>query len=310
MRASGALHRVISTITALAITSAHAQPVRATEEVSISHGNHQRTASVYVPPTYSPSKPAPLVLVFHGGGGNAGNAQRTAQMKEQADRHGLIVAYPSGTGRFKDTLLTWNAWTCCGYAMNNNVDDVGFVRELIAALKRRYSIDDKRIYATGLSNGGMLSYRLACELSGQIAAIAPVAGALNTDSCAPKQPVSVLIFHGTEDQYVLYEGGVNKKRFPGSEPRADRSVAHAFATWSRLDKCHPQPPTQISEGVRKTACINGTGGTEVVLYTIEGQGHAWPGGQPGLRNGNVDPPTQQISATDTMIEFFLQHPKR
>lgn len=309
MREYCALVHFIAVMALSSISAAHAQDIH-TEELSIAHGSRQRTASIYVPPTYSASKPAPLVLAFHGGGGNAANAQRTVQMKQHADRHGFIIAYPSGTGRFKDRLLTWNAWNCCAYAMQNNVDDVGFARELIAELKRRYSIDAKRIYATGLSNGGMLSYRLACEISDQIAAIAPVAGSLNTDSCRPREPVSIVIFHGTEDQYVLYEGGTNKKRFPGSEPRADRSVAHAFTTWSRLNNCRPQSPVRVAKDVQKTACINGTGGAEVVLYAIEGQGHAWPGGLPGLRNGNVDPPTPQISATDTMIEFFLQHPKR
>ncbi|MGH6612384.1 MAG: alpha/beta hydrolase family esterase, partial [Burkholderiaceae bacterium] len=157
--------------------------------IAITHQGRERSALVYVPDSYSASKRAPLVLMFHGGGGNAPNAVRTAQMHAHADKHGLIVAYPAGTGRLENTLLTWNAWDCCGYAMQNEVDDVGFTRELIVALKSRYSIDANRIYATGLSNGGMMSYRLACELSDQIAAIAPVAGSLNTDSCTPREPV-------------------------------------------------------------------------------------------------------------------------
>jgi polyhydroxybutyrate depolymerase len=279
----------------LHVGAAHAQSATR-DEIALEHGGRQRQALVYVPSSYSPSKPAPLVLVFHGGGGNPGSVERMAQMRQAADRHGLIVAYPGGTGRFADRLLTWNAWTCCAHALKNDVDDVGFVRELIAELKRRYSIDPKRIYATGMSNGGMLSYRLACELSDQIAAIAPVAGALNTDSCRPREPVSAVIFHGTDDQHVRFDGGMSRKRFPGSEPRNDRSVEHAFATWSRINACKRQSPVRHAEEVQKTSCVGGTAGAEVVLYAIEGQGHAWP--------------SQKISATDVMIEFFLAHAKR
>ncbi|MEP6609896.1 MAG: PHB depolymerase family esterase [Burkholderiaceae bacterium] len=298
---------------AVAACESLAQPARAeiaSEEVTIIQGGRQRSALIRVPSSYVPSKPAPLVLVFHGGGGNAANAERTTSMRAQAEKHGLIVAYPNGTGVLKQTLLTWNTWNCCGYAMQNDVDDVGFVRELIATLKRRYSIDTRRIFATGLSNGAMLSYRLACEMSDQIAAIAPVAGALNTDSCAPREPVSVAIFHGTSDQHVRYDGGRNTKQFPGAKPRDDKSVNDAFSTWTKIDKCQPSAPTQYAPSVRKTECSNGEHGSEVVLYSIEGQGHAWPGGTPGLRNGNVDPPSQQISATEVMIDFFLRHPRQ
>lgn len=305
-------------LTMAAVMSAVLQPpsaraesaIAAEQDISIWHDRRQRTASVYVPHSYHSSRPAPLVLMFHGGGGNADNAARTSQMQQQADRHGLIVVYPNGTGVLKETLLTWNTWNCCGYAMQHDVDDVGFVRELIATLKRRYAIDRKRIYATGLSNGAMMAHRIGCELSDQIAAIAPVAGALNADSCVPRAPVSVVIFHGTADEHVLFEGGRNRKHFPGAKPRVDRSVEHAFTTWAQINGCQPAPPIQHATNVAKTACIDGIDGAEVVLYAIEGQGHAWPGGRPGIRNGNVDPPSQQISATDVMIEFFLRHPKQ
>lgn len=292
------------------VTEARSQETPGNTEMAISHGGRQRTARVYVAPGYKASKPAPLVLMLHGGGGNAENAERTAQMQRAADRHGLIVVYPNGTGVLNDRLLTWNAANCCGYAMQQNVDDVGFVRELIAVLKQQYAIDPRRVYATGLSNGGMMAYRLGCELSDQIAAIAPIAAALNTESCTPEQPVSAVIFHGTEDQYVLFNGGINNKRFPGARPRVDKSVHHAYTTWARITKCQPAPSMRLDTHVVKTACTNGTNGSEVVLYAIEGQGHAWPGGKPGVRNGNVDPPSPQLSATEVMIEFFLRHPKQ
>jgi polyhydroxybutyrate depolymerase len=207
-------------------------------------------------------------------------------------------------------LHTWNTWNCCGYALNEHVDDVGFVRELIRRLGDQYPIDRKRIYATGLSNGAMLAYRLGCELAGEIAAIAPVAGALNAEACAPSEPVSVIVFHGTADEHVLYEGGAGGKQFPGAKPRVDRSVAHGVSTWVRADACPPVPQTETIGTVTKQSYANCRNGTEVVLYTIAGQGHAWPGGIPGIRNGNVDLPTRDISATNLMVDFFLAHPKR
>ena len=276
---------------------------------SFSFGGRERTYRLHVPPAHGRNA-LPLVIVLHGGGGNGENAARMAQMNRRADRDGFFVVYPDGTGPMTGRLLTWNTWNCCGYAMNENVDDVGFVRALIHRLSGRYDIDRKRVYATGLSNGAMLSYRLGCELAEEIAAIAPVAGALNTPSCAPSEPVSVMIFHGTADEAVRYEGGIGSKRFPGAAPRADRSVAEAVATWVRIDACDPAPRTETRGAVTRQSYRDCRNGTEVVLYTIAGQGHAWPGGIPGIRNGNVDPPTLEISATDLMIDFFLAHPKR
>ena len=309
MKGSLALCCLLATGGLMSSQEAGAHEAPGAGEIAISHQGRQRSAHVYVPPAYTSAKPAPLVLVFHGGGGDAANAERTVQMQRLADLHGLIVVYPNGTGVLNDRLLTWNAANCCGFAMQQKVDDVAFVRELIASLKRRYAIDPKRIYATGLSNGGMMSYRLGCDLSDQIAAIAPVAAALNTDACVPQQPVSAVIIHGTADQHVLFDGGVNKKRFPGSKPRTDTSVEHAYTTWARITRCRPAAAARLDRNVVKTACVDGTHGAEVVLYAIEGQGHAWPGGKPGVRNGNVDPPSQQISASEVMIEFFLRHPK-
>lgn len=298
-----------SQVAALNAGAALAAGASTEHRITLMHEQRQRSALVYVPSNYDASVPAPLLLVFHGGGGNADGAQRMAQLTPLADKHRFIVVYPNGSGVLRDRLLTWNTWNCCGYALTQQVDDVGFVRDLIALLKGRYPIDSSRIFATGISNGGMMAHKLGCELSEQIAAIAPIAGALNTDACAPGEPVSVVIFHGTDDQYVLFQGGKNTKRFPGADPRVDKSVAHAFSTWSTLNKCSLSNPSQQGS-VRRTVCSNGTRGAEVVLFAIEGQGHSWPGGRPGLRNGNVDPPSQEISASEVMIDFFMRHPKR
>ena len=272
-------------------------------------GGRERTYRLHVPPSGGTEK-LPLVIVLHGGGGNGENAARMAQMDGRADHDRFFVVYPDGTGPIKGRLQTWNTWNCCGYAMNENIDDVGFIRELIRRLGDQYPIDPKRIYATGLSNGAMLAHRLGCELAGEIAAIAPVAGALNADACTPSEPVSVMIFHGSADEHVLYEGGAGGKQFPGAKPRTDRPVSHAVSTWARIDGCDETPRTETSGTVTKRAYDNCRNGTDVVLYSIAGQGHAWPGGVPGIRNGNVDVPTREISATHLMVDFFLGHPKR
>jgi len=152
------------------------------------HDGVQRSYILYVPTSYNSAEPVSVVLVFHGGGGNAEGAVRMTGFNSLADEKGFIVVYPNGTGRLSDDkLLTWNGGTCCGWAQEQNVDDVGFVRAIVADLQSMASIDMKRIYATGISNGGIMSYRLACEASDLIAAIGPVAGTQNIAPCKPKE---------------------------------------------------------------------------------------------------------------------------
>ena len=278
------------------------------EERSIVVGAENRSYAIHLPNGRAPTQPVPLVLVFHGGGGNAANAARMSGMDAKADKEGFIAVYPNGTGaRANARLLTWNTWRCCGAALDNKVDDVGFVRALIDAVARDYPVDRKRIYATGLSNGGMLAYRVGCELGDLFAAIAPVAGALNSDDCRVGPRVSVIVFHGMDDKHVRFEGGVPVTAFDRHK-RADNSVRFAMEVWTQRDKCESEPVH-----VRKASVIHASfacaDGTAVELYAIEGQGHAWPGGQKGIRFGNVDSPTNEISATDLMWDFFARHPK-
>ena len=271
---------------------------------SFTFAGRERAYLVHLPPAIGNS-PLPLVLVLHGGGGNAANAARMTQMSALADKENFIVVYPNGSGRLDDTLLTWNSGNCCGYALDNSVDDVGFIRALIEKLQRDYPIDARRVYATGISNGGMMSYRLACELSDKIAAIAPVAGALNVE-CKPAQPVSVIAFHGTNDQNVPYNGGVGSKSID-PHPRTDQSVAYALTFWSQFDQCAPTPRRDERGSIVHDTYANCANGTGVELYTINGGGHAWPGGD--RLTVLLDAPTQEISATELMWKFFKQHPK-
>jgi len=275
-------------------------------EQFLSHGGRNRSYIVHVPPGCDDTKPIPLVIVLHGGAGNAAGAMRMTGMSVKSDRERFIVVYPNGTGFASDRLLTWNAGNCCGYALDRKVDDVGFIRALIARLESDFIIDPARIYVTGMSNGAMMAYRVAYEISDKVAAIAPVAGALNCE-CRPKKPVSVIIFHGTADKNVLYEGGHPVKR-EDSRDRIDKPVSYAVSFWVGYDGCSPTPAKQERGNITTETYSGGREGTEVVLYTIKGGGHTWPGGTRLLLRG--DEPTRAISATDIIWDFFTKHPKR
>ncbi|MDO8734757.1 MAG: PHB depolymerase family esterase [Elusimicrobiota bacterium] len=267
-------------------------------------GGRTRTYLLHIPASFNGKKAVPLVIVLHGGGGNASKTVETTGFSKKSDEAGFIVVYPNGTGRLKK-ILTWNAGNCCGYALDNNVDDVGFIRELINQIEKELKIDGRRIYATGISNGGMMAYRLACELSDKIAAIAPVAGAFNIDT-TPKNPVSVMIFHGTADQHVLYEGGEPKKR-ADRRSRTDKSVAFAADFWVNHNGCSAKPNRTEKGNIIMEKYTGGRKNSEVVLVTIKNGEHAWPGGKPAWRGGDI--PTTEISATDEMWNFFEKHPK-
>lgn len=266
-----------------------------------------RTYFVHIAPTYDGRRTLPLVIVLHGGGGNAEQVAKTTKFNSKADREGFIVVYPNGTGKLKNRMLTWNAGNCCGYALEHNIDDVGFIKGLIERLQKRYRVDSNRIYVTGISNGAMMTYRLACELSDKIAAIAPVAGAMNLEDPNPAYPVSVVIFHGTADEGVLYEGGEPKKNWEGRK-RVDNPVSYAVNFWLRHNNCSVVPQRETKGNIIHETYAGGINDAAVEVYTIKGGTHSWPGGLKAWEG--ADEPTREISATDTMWDFFIKHPKR
>ena len=263
---------------------------------SLDIGGRTRRYFLHAPPGYDGKKPLPLVLVLHGGGQSPESAERMSGMSAKADKEGFLAVYPSGTGR-SSRMPTWNSGNCCGYAMQNNVDDVTFLRALIDQLEHDYSVDPRRIFVTGISNGGMMSYRIGCELADKIAAIAPVEGAQNID-CRPSGPVSVIVFHGSADRLVPFNGGSTP--FQIGPKRSDNSVANAVAFWVKNDGCSPNPKHEENSAAHTdiySGCKNGTG---VALYAIQGGRHLWPGSR--IRGNSVP-------ATDLMWSFFVQHPK-
>jgi polyhydroxybutyrate depolymerase len=257
----------------------------------------QREYRVHVPQGYAPPRAAPVVLNFHGGGGDAALQMRRSRLNAVSDSEGFLAVYPEGTpsrlGR------TWNAGGCCGEARRENVDDVRFVAALLDDLASRYCTDARRVYATGMSNGAMLAYHLACDLSERIAAIAPVAGALVDESCNPSRPVAVLAFHGTADRVVPYGGG-NALGTPVP------SVARTIELWIARNRC-PTTPSSVTPQGMVTCRTYGpcAQGTAVVQCTVEGGGHTWPGGAPPLLRGAT---TSDVSASAAIWEFFQAHP--
>lgn len=272
---------------------------------TLTHDGLERSYILYVPASVEVTQPVPVVFVFHGGTGNAQSARRMSSFNDVADANGFIVVYPNGTGRLSaDKLLTWNGGTCCGYAQAENVDDVGFVRALVADLQTRVTIDSQRIYATGLSNGAILSHRLACEASDLFAAVAPVAGTLNFSPCTPAQPVAVIEFHGTADQHILYTGGFGPQALAQVDYAA---VADSVEFWVAANGCEAQPQTRTFDDIQHDTWTGCEDAVAVELYTIVEGGHAWPGGQGGWPG--ADQPTQTISASTLIWEFFAAHPK-
>jgi len=214
-------------------------PASADELVELVHGSRTRRCGVHVPPALASGEPLPLVLVFHGAGGNGRWQVRYSGFVEKADEAGFVLAYPDGTGWLRGSLLTWNAGACCGYASNREVDDLGFVRELLDVLLARFPIDPSRVYAAGLSNGGMFCYRVADVLSDRFAAIGVVAGTwLAGEPPSPARPVPVVHFHGTRDRLVPFDGG---SPLPIHPTHGFRPVRECAGLWARANGCRSRP---------------------------------------------------------------------
>jgi polyhydroxybutyrate depolymerase len=273
---------------------------------SLRIGDQDRSYSLHVPPSYDPKVPTPVVLALHSAAMNGTAMARFCGLNETADRSGFIVAYLNGTGS-TPLFLYWDAGGVRGRAS----DDVGYVAKLLDDLATVLNVDPKRVYATGMSNGAMMCYRLAAELSDRIAAIAPVAGTMAIETCRPRRPVPVLHFHGTKDGLVLFGGP--DERIPKNLKFL--SVEDSARTWARLNGCPETPaladlPDLVDDGttVRRETYGPGTDGSEVIVYVIEGGGHTWPGREP--RISFLGKSTRDISANDLIWDFFQKHPMR
>jgi polyhydroxybutyrate depolymerase len=267
---------------------------------SFAHGGITREYLVHVPRSYRAGRPVAMLIALHGGGGDADfqaddSKYRLIGKSEQA---GFIAVFPNGYSRFSGGILaTWNAGGCCGAAQRNNVDDVGFIREVIRRVQRQASVDPRRIFATGMSNGAMMSWRLACEAP-EIRAIAPVEGTDNTARCTPAHPVAVIQFHAADDANVPFNGGVGV----GPAHTAFVSVPATQAKWVALNRAESKPRRILTvPGAHCDLHSARPGGAPVELCVTDTGGHSWPGG--GTQQGRKQP-SRAISANDLMWSFF------
>jgi polyhydroxybutyrate depolymerase len=266
---------------------------------SFVHDGIKREYLVHVPKSYR-GAPTPMLIALHGGGGDADFQASDSHYKliSKSEAAGFIAVFPNGYSRFPSGILaTWNAGTCCGKAAENKVDDVGFVREVIHRMERQARIDPKRIFATGMSNGAMMSWRLACEAP-EIRAIAPVEGTDNTLACRPSHPVAVIEFHAADDPNVPFKGGVGV----GPSHTDYISVPATQAKWVAIDRADVATKRVLTvAGAHCDLHAPKPGGAPVELCLTDTGGHSWPGG--GTQQGRKQP-SMAISANDLMWNFF------
>ncbi len=271
-------------------------PVGSSSHV-IEVGGVSRTFIVYRPAALPAS--APLVVMLHGGFGSARQAEKSYGWDAEADRGHFVVAYPDGLNR------AWNTGGgCCGVPGRTNADDVGFIIAMVAAIERQVPIDTRRVYATGISNGGIMAYTLACRTT-IFAAIGPDS-ATELGSCPAPAPLSVIHIHGTADKNIPYLGGQGD----GVAHIDGPAVPALNARWRAIDHC--AAPVVTIAGVVTTSTATCPGGRAVELITIAGAGHQWPGAAPNLlaqRLLHTDPPSTALNATRVIWQFFAAHPR-
>ncbi len=320
---------------------------KATEEAPLSDqiifepGDHtadlaawpNRSYDIHIPLSYDASQPTAVVLALHGGGANSesaakvtcpgGNLNSSKCLNKLADREGFIVVYPNGTARpLFPNIRTWNAgggengYLCISdYSCKNNIDDIAYFKDLLNDLSGIINIDRARVYATGISNGGAMSHRLACELSDWIVAIASV-GAGNQFSsvaqCKPSLPIPVLEIHGTSDPAWPYNGGHGIK-----EGGNFYSVSNTVSGWVSRNKCSFEPtrenmPDTANDGTSSTKESYGhcSNDSDVVLITISGGGHTWPQGNQYLPEGSIGKTSQDFNANEVIWQFFKEHSRK
>lgn len=300
-------------------------------EFTLEHGGMSRRYIVYLPQSYTGAEAMPVIVNLHGGGGNANGVNAMSLMNATADDHGFIVVYPEGAGVriLGKTIAAWNTGTDERIA---HVDDIGFIAAVIEKVKTDFSVDSTRIYATGMSNGAQMAYALACELSDTIAAIAPIGAQGVFTSCTAKRPVPIIHFHGTEDPCAPYDGGtcggcIQKyfKNVLGIEMQQTQfqceAVPEHIKKWVARNRIKDLSSRVVHEnGSARCIAYGKDEPGEVVLCSIAGAGHTWPGGAYGTpcEDGMdkmkckewisvVGGLSHDVSANELMWEFFQRH---
>ena len=256
-------------------------------EETLESSGRARTVRVHVPASYG-GDATMLVITFHGWLEDSKRIEEITTLSDTSDAHGFIVAYPQGLSD------SWNAGGCCGTPPGEGNDDVQFARDLVAHLQTKYCIDPSRIYATGFSNGAMMSHRIGCEAADLFAAIAPVSGQIAVSSCTPSRPVPVWEVQGTADLILPFNGL--------------GTLDQTIAGWVQRNGCTGGQPVQILKNGSATchaytAC---QADADIHVCEIEGGGHQWPGGvSTGAIGGTL---SNDIDASESIYRFFVAHP--
>ena len=272
----------------------------------------ERTYRVYVPSSLPTTEPAPLLIALHGGLGSASQFQASSGFDEVAEANGFLVVYPDGSGLGRDgaRMRTWNGGYCCGRSARDAVDDVGFIALLLDAVAEKFEVDPARTYAAGHSNGGIMSYRLACELSDRIVAVGVQAASLGVDVCAGDAPVSLLHLHGTADDNHPIDGGEGS----GVAGVDFRPAVDGLESVAAADGCDDGPVdarVESNPDLTVTAWGGCAPGVAVELVAVEGATHAWMGHGSGssVAEQMVGEPYADLDASLAIWAFLAAHPR-
>ena len=293
---------------AFAAARAHSVPASLTTT-----DGRTRTYHVYVPRSLPRHRPVPLLVALHGGFGSGTQFEANSGFDALADLHHFIVVYPDGTPiRSRGALANarvWNGGRCCGPAARQQVDDVGFIRQLIDEIRRTHAIDPARIFATGHSNGGILAYRLACEAADVVVAIGVQSSSLELDHCQPSRPVSTIHIHGTADRNVPITGGRGPNGVSGVSFRVPIDGARTLAAANGCASTPSQKHDPANSDVTITRWTSCDGGTEVRFVTVKGASHAWMG-HPTAAPRTVGPAYENLDSSAVIWQFLSTHPRR
>ena len=286
---------------------------RSSQELTIQTSDGRtRTYRFFKPLPADSTAPAPLILALHGGLGSASQFEANSRLSEFAESNGFYVVYPNGisASNTQPAFQTWNAGDCCGPAARSDVDDVAFIASLIKLMRANYSIDSSRIFAIGHSNGGMLAYKLACELSDQIKGVGIQSASLGMNECKSSIPVKVIHIHGTADTNFPLEGGLGS----GVANVSFRSARFAIDTLVGVNRCNKDPDLVRDDGNSDITvyswnkCSNSVG---IRYITVDGASHAWMGGaaQSSSAQSLVGTPYLKLDSTRALLSFLLSDSK-
>ncbi|ADD09207.1 PHB depolymerase family esterase [Candidatus Aciduliprofundum boonei] len=274
----------------------------------------KRDFLIHLPQSYSESEALPLIIALHGGGGNAKDMEKLTEngFNKLAAKGNFIVVYPNGIGRH------WNDGRNLSfyYTQKENINDVKFISELIDYMVEKYNVNPLRVYVTGMSNGALMTYRLAYELSNKIAAVAPVDGSIPLNiylNETPIAPIPVLMINNVADPILPWNGGY--AHFGNKKLGKVLSVEETAAFWARIDNCtlvkskEYLPDTDPNDGTRvwMRLYLNNTTGMEVIQYGIDGGGHTWPSGEQYLPQSIIGKTSKDINACNLIWEFFRNY---